>query len=171
MAVAASLAVAGCGSGKSSSSTTTSQLAFKTALANSQRGLRSLITDIAKDIAGARSRDDAQLAKEFAALSTRAGRRASQLDGIKAPRKYAKTMAGLVSGVHAVKADLVKISTAAHSNDASTAQAAARALLTDAAKVKTADVSLSKALGLSQPGGASSTSRSSSASATTTTSG
>jgi hypothetical protein len=54
----------------------------------------------------------------------------------------------LVAGCHALKADLSKLSTAATHNDTTIARMATRALLTDAAKVKTADTSLSKALGL-----------------------
>ncbi len=44
--------------------------------------------------------------------------------------------------------DLSKISTAAVHHDAASAEAATRALLSGAATVKTADVALSKALGL-----------------------
>jgi hypothetical protein len=164
------LALAGCGSGKSSS-TTTSQVAFKAGFATSQKEFRKLGTDLAKDITGAGARTDAELAKEFNRLATRASQQADQLAALHAPAKYATRVSSLVAGFHGMKADLSKISTAATNHDASSAEAATRQLLTDAAKIKTADVSLSKDLGLPQAGRASSSSASTSASTTTTTSG
>ena len=168
-AMVVGLTVAGCGSSKSSS-TSTSEVAFKAGFASSQKEFRRLGTDLAKDITGAGARTDAELAKEFDRLATRAGRQANQLAALPAPAKYAKRMTSLAAGFHGLKADLSKISTAATNHDASSAEAATRALLTDAAKIKTADVSLSKDLGLPQAAGASSSSRSSSGSTTTTTS-
>jgi hypothetical protein len=169
VAVAASVAVAGCGSSKSSSSA--SKVDFKTGFATSQTEFRELGTDIAKDITGAGSKTDAQLAKEFDGLATRAGQQASQLAALDAPATYGKRVTRLVAGFHAIKGDLSKISTAATDHDASGAEGATRALLTDAATIKTADTSLSKDLGLPPAQGASSTSTSSSASATNTTAG
>jgi hypothetical protein len=161
--------MAGCGSGKSSSST--SQVAFKAGFATSQKEFRKLGTDIAKDITGAGAKTDADLAKEFTALATRAEHQSSQLAALQAPPKYSKRVTSLVAGFHAMKADLAKIATAATDHDASSAEAATRSLLSAAATIKTADVSLSKALGLPGVQGASSTSTSSSVSATNTTGG
>ncbi len=169
MAAVASIAVAGCGSSKPSSSTR--QVEFKTGFVTSQKDFRKLGIDIAKDIRGAGSKTDAELAKEFGGLATRAGQQASELAALKAPAKYAKRVANLVAGFHGIKADLSKISTAATDHDASGAERATRALLTDAATIKTADTSLSKALGLPPLQRASTTSTSSSVSATTTTGG
>ncbi|MFZ1995185.1 MAG: hypothetical protein WAU75_13810 [Solirubrobacteraceae bacterium] len=141
----ASVAVAGCGSGRSS---TTSRVDFKTGFATSQNAFRQLVTDIAKDLTGAETKTDAELAKEFGVLGDRADRQASRLATLTPPARYATRVRAVVAGCHALKADLSKLSTAATHNDAPSARTAARALLTDAAKVKTADTSLSKALGL-----------------------
>ena len=159
----AAVAMAGCGSGKSS--TSTSQVAFKTGFAGSQKDFRKLGTDIAKDITGAGARTDAQLSREFTALAARAKQQASQLSDLKVPAKYSQRVASLVAGFRGLEADLSKISTAATNHDASSAEAATRALLTHAAKIKTADVSLSKALGLPGVSSASSGSASASSSA------
>ena len=146
LVVAASLAVTGCGSDKSSSSI--SQVDFKTGFAANHKAFGVLVTAIAKDLTGAGSRTDAQLAKEFGGLATRADQEANQLGGLTAPSKYSERMSTLVTGFHALKADLSTISTAATKHNAQSAETATRALLTDAAKIKTADTSLSKDLGL-----------------------
>jgi hypothetical protein len=57
----------------------------------------------------------------------------------------------MVAGFHALKGDLSKISTAAVHHDAASTEAATRALLTDAAIEKTADVARSEQLGLQRP--------------------
>ena len=147
--MAAPLAVAGCGSGKSSSST--SRVDFKTGFASSHKDLGVLAAAIANDIKGAGSKSDKQLAKEFGALATRADQEATRLSGLTVPAKYSKRVTTLVAGFHSVNADLTKIATAATKHDAASAQTAARAVLIDAAKVKTTDTSLSKDLGLSTP--------------------
>jgi hypothetical protein len=149
LAMAASLAVVACGSGKSSSST--SRVDFKSGFATNHKDFGALVTEIARDIKGAGSKSDADLAKEFGDLATRADQEASQLSDLTTPSKYSKRVTSLVAGFHAVKTDLSRIATAATKNDAASAQAAARALLADAAKVKTADTSLSKDLGLTKP--------------------
>ncbi len=146
LAMAASILVAGCGSGKSSSSI--SRVDFKTGFATSHREFSELVTEIAKDITGAGSKTDAQLAKEFHALATRADQQASQLAALTVPSTYAKQMTTMVAGFHALKGDLSTISGAATKDSAQGAETATRALLTDAAKIKTADTSLSKDLGL-----------------------
>jgi hypothetical protein len=169
LAMMASIAVGGCGSGKSSSSI--SGVDFKTGFATSQKDFRELVTKMVKDLTAAGSQTDAQLAKEFSGLAARADQEASQLTDLTAPSKYAKRMTSLVAGFHAMKTDLSKISTAATQHDAATAESATRALLTDAAKIKTADTSLSKQLGLPQTPKASSPSKRSSASGTHTTGG
>lgn len=169
-AMVVGLGLAGCGSSKPSS-TTASQVAFKAGFATSQKEFRKLGTDLAKDITGAGARTDAELAKEFNRLATRAGQQADQLAALHAPAKYATRVSSLVAGFHGMKGDLAKIATAATNHDASSAEAATRQLLTDAAKIKTADVSLSKALGLPQVAGAASSSASTSASTTSTTGG
>lgn len=146
MPVVATLLVTGCGSNSSSSSA--SQADFKAGFATSQREFRKLGTSLAKDITRAGSRTDAQLAKEFGALAKRARQQAGQLAALKPPAKYTRRITALVAGFRATEADLSKIATAATDHDASSAEAATRALLTDAAKIKTADTSLSKDMGL-----------------------
>ena len=159
LALAAGIAVAGCGS--SGKSSTTSQVSFKSGFATSQQDFRALGTDIAKDITGAGKKTDAAIATEFQKLATRANQQADQLAALHAPARYKKQVASLISGFHAVKADLANIATAAKGHNASNAEAATRELLRDAATIKTADNALSRALGL-PAAGASSTSTSSS---------
>jgi hypothetical protein len=166
----ASVAAAGCGSSKSSSSSTR-HVDFKAGFATSQKDFRKLGTDIAKDITGAGTKTDAELSKQFGGLATRADQQASRLAALTTPARYTKRVTTLVAGFHALKADLSKISTAATKHDASSAEGATRALLTDAAKIKTADTSLSNDLGLPPAQAAASSSTSSSASTTSTTSG
>jgi hypothetical protein len=159
LAVAACVAVAGCGSGQSSSST--SRVDFKTGFAASHKAFAVLVAEVAKDITGAGSKSDAQLAKEFRGLATRADQQASQLAALTAPSKYAKRMTTMVASFHALKSDLSTISSAATKDSAQGAETATRALLTDAAKIKTADTSVSKDLGLPRAHTTSSASRTS----------
>ena len=64
------------------------------------------------------------------------------------PARYEKHVATMISGFHAIKADLANIATAATHHNASNAEAATRELLRDAATIKTADNAVSKSLGL-----------------------
>jgi hypothetical protein len=166
--MAASILLAGCGSSTSSSSS--SRVAFKTGFAASHREFGDLVTQVAKDIKSASSKTDAQLAKEFRGLATRAGRQSSQVAAMTAPAQYAKRMTTIVAGFHALKGDLSTISSAATKHSAQGAETATRNLLTDAAKIKTADTSVAQALGLLRVPKTSSTSSRSSTSARSTTS-
>lgn len=159
LAVAAGIAVAGCGSGGQTS--TSSHASFKSGFATIQRNFRQLGTDIAKDITGAGKKTDAAIADEFSKLATRANQQAAQLDALNAPPPYRNQVAKMFTGFHAIKNDLSDIATAATNHNASNAEAATRELLRDAATIKSADDALSKSLGLPAPG-ASSTSTSSS---------
>jgi hypothetical protein len=171
VAMTASVTAAGCG-GSSGKASTASHVDFKTGFVASQQDFRTLGTEIAKDITGAGTKSDAQLGKEFSALSTRAGQQATQLAALRPTAKYKSQMTTLVGGFHSLRGDLSKISTAATDHDAPAAQTATRSMLADAAKIKTADTVLSKALGLpptqvaSSKSKSSSTSKSSSASST-----
>jgi hypothetical protein len=177
VAMTASVAIAGCG-GSASKSTTTSHVNFKAGFSGTQQAFRKLGTDIAQDITGAGNKTDAELAKEFRGLATRAGQEATQLAALPPPATYKTQMASLVSGFRSLKADLSKISSAASKHNATSAAKATRAMLTDAAKIKTADTALSKALGLppssasasGSSSSGSSSSESSSASSTTSSS-
>jgi hypothetical protein len=166
--MAATILVAGCGSGKSSSSI--SQVDFKRGFATSHREFGQLVTQVAKDIPSAGTKTDAQLAKEFKGLAKRAGQQASQLTALTAPSKYEKQMTTMIAGFRALKGDLSTISAAATKHSAQGAESATRALLTDAAKIKTADTSLAKALGLLQAPKTSKTSTTSSSSSSSTAS-
>jgi hypothetical protein len=163
VAMTASVTGAGCG-GSGGKASTASHVDFKTGFAASQQNFRRLGTDIVKDITGAGKKSDAQLAKEFSTLATRAGQPSTQLAALQPPARYKSRMTSLVSGFHSLRGDLSKISTAATDHDASIAETATRSMLTDAAKIKTADTALSKALGLPATQGAPSTSARSSAS-------
>jgi hypothetical protein len=159
LALAAGIAASGCGSnGKSS---TSSQVSFKSGFGTSQQEFRRLGTDIARDITGAGSKTDAAIAREFGKFATRANQQADQLAALDVPARYKKQVASLISGFHAIKADLSNISTAAAHHNASNAQAATRELLRDAATIKAADNAMSRSLGLPAPGGSSTTTSSS----------
>jgi hypothetical protein len=143
-AMVAALALAGCGG-----SSGPSLSAFKSGFSADKTQFRKLGTDLATAITGASKKTDAELATELGALSARAKQQAAQLSKLNPPPKYKTELANLVSAFNAVGADLTSISTAAAKHDAAAAGNATRTLVKDAAKVKTADTSVSKGLGLS----------------------
>jgi hypothetical protein len=143
-ATVAALALAGCG-GSSGPSLST----FKSGFSADKTQFRKLGTDLAAAITGASKKTDAQLATELGALSARAKQQATQLSKLDPPSKYKTELADLVSAFNAVGSDLTNISTAAAKHDAAAAGSATKTLIKDAAKVKSADTSVSKGLGLS----------------------
>ncbi|MFL5864983.1 MAG: hypothetical protein ACJ780_30180 [Solirubrobacteraceae bacterium] len=151
-ALAAGIAATGCGSG--STSATTGPGSFRDGFSTSQNEFRKLGTTIARDITDAGAQNNATLATTFSRLAKRADQQATQLAELRVPARYKQQVASLVAGFHAVRGDLSKISSAAAHRDASSAEAAARTLLRDAAGIKTLDTALSKALGLPPPSGA-----------------
>ena len=140
-------------------------------LRHQPEGFRKLGTDIASDITGAGTKTDAELAKEFRAWPrVPIGSRRSSRPSSRRPSTASGWPAS--SPVSTPEGRPAKIATAATKHDASSAETATRSLLVDAAKIKTADTSLSKDLGLpAGPGGVveqSTASTSSSVSATST---
>jgi hypothetical protein len=142
-ATVAALALAGCGGSSGPSPST-----FKSGYSADKSQFRKLGSDLGSAITGAAKKTDDQLATELGALGTRAKQQAAQLSKLKPPSKFKTELSSLVSGLNAVAADLTNISTAAAKHDATTAESATKTLVGDAAKVKTADTSLTKALGL-----------------------
>jgi hypothetical protein len=145
-AIVAALALGGCGgsSGPSLSS-------FKSGFSADKKQFTKLGTDLAAAITGANKKTDDQLATELTALAGRAKQQATQLSKLNPPSKYKSQLGNLKAGFNAVSADLTSISAAAAKHDSTAAGNATRTLLGDAAKVKTADTSLSKALGIPTP--------------------
>lgn len=143
--VALALVLAGCGG---SSNNAPSLSAFKTGFQSNKTSFRQLGIDLQKAITGAQSKTDAQLATELGALATRASSQAGSLAKLNPPAKYKTYLNSLAAGFRSVAADLRKIATAADKHDATTARAATVSLLSDAAKVKTADDAISKGLGI-----------------------
>jgi hypothetical protein len=142
-ATAAGLALAGCG-GSSGPSLST----FKSGYSADKTQFRKLGTDLGSEITGAKQKTDAELATELGALAARAKQQASQLSKLNPPSKYKTELSSLVTGFNAVGSDLTVIAAAAAKHDAATAGSTTKTLLRDAATVKTADTSLTKALGL-----------------------
>ncbi len=170
-AVTVGIALVGCGGSSSSSSITASASSstsssttapaattstsastgaadFKPGFAASRATFKKLGADLGSDVQHANTKTDAQIATEFAALATRARQQAAGLAQLTPPTRYQAPIAALVSGFKAVAADLSAISEAGVSHSAKAAETATRKLLADAAKVKAADTSVSKGLGL-----------------------
>lgn len=142
-AVIAALALAGCGG-----SSGPSLSAFKKGFASEKASFRQLGLDLQGAITGAKAKTDAQLATEIGGLATRASAQASTLAKLDPPAKYKTPLANLVAGFRSVATDLRAIAAAAVKHDATQAKTATETLLGDAAKVKTADDTITKGLGL-----------------------
>jgi hypothetical protein len=143
VAAATCLALAACGGSSSSSSSTASLSTFKTGFSTDQTQFRAYGTQLGKDITGAGSKTDDELATELSALATRAKQQASHIAQLNPPAKYKQQVDDMVAAFGAVSTDLTNISSAAAKHDAKGAEAATKTLVTDAA--------MSKALGLKVP--------------------
>jgi len=147
--VIAALALAGCGS---SSPAQPSSSAFKSGFRSEKTAFRQLGLDLQQAITGARAKTDAQLATELGALSGRASQQGSRLAKLKPPAKFKTSLTQLAGGFQAVSADLRLIAAAAVKHDGAAAKTATETLLSDAAKVRTADDAITKGLGLPATG-------------------
>ena len=137
------LALAGCGG-----SSQPSLSAFKKGFVSEKNAFRKLGLDLQQEITGAKSKTDSQLATEINALASRASQQASGLAKLNPPAKFKSQLNKLVAGFRSVSTDLHAISAAAVKHDAATARTATMTLLTDAAKVKSADDAITQGLGL-----------------------
>jgi hypothetical protein len=142
--VVAALAIAGCGSSGPSLSS------FKSGYQKQKAQFTSLGTDLGTAITSAQSKTDAQIATEFSALSSRTSQTALQLQKLNPPSKYKQQLNALIGDFNVVAADLASIASAGTAHNASAAKSAAEKLVSDAAKVKAADRSLTASLGLPQ---------------------
>jgi hypothetical protein len=133
----------------STSASTGSSAAFKRSFGASKAKFKKLGTDLASDVEHANTKTDAQIAAEFAELATRARQQATELSRLTVPATYQTPITALITGFNSVAADLTAISRAGVSHSVKSAETATRKLLADAAKVKAADNSVSKGLGLS----------------------
>ena len=147
--VIAGLALTGCGS---SSPAQPSASTFKSGFRTEKTAFRQLGIDLQQAITGAKAKTDAQLAAELGALSGRASEQASRLAKLSPPARFTASLTRLTAGFHAVSADLKSIAAAAVKHDGAAARTATETLLTDAAKVKTADDAITKGLRLPASG-------------------
>jgi len=137
------LVLAGCGD---SATTGPSLTTFAAGFSKDRVEFRQLGGDLARALGGAHSRTDAQLATELAHLSKRARVQADRLKRLDPPPAYKDIVNKLTTGLTAVALDLRRISRASIRNDAQTASDATHALIAHSARVKAADVAISKAL-------------------------
>ena len=142
-AVILALALAGCGGSAGPSLST-----FKKGFAAQKASFRQLGLDLQSAITGAKAKTDAQLATEIGGLAARASSQATSLAKLNPPAKYKQPLNSLVAGFRSVATDLRAIASAAVTHDATQAKTATETLLGDAAKVKTADDTITKGLRL-----------------------
>ena len=140
-----SVGLSGCGgsSGPSLSS-------FKTGFAADKAQFTKLGTDLGVAVTGAAAKSNMQLAAEFGELASRATQQAALLRKLDPPAKYKTELASLAAGIDIVATDLRTIAAAAAAGDPNAARAAAETLAQNSAKVKAADQTLTRQLGLPQ---------------------
>lgn len=172
LAVGAATVAAGCGSsGKRSSSTASSSSAassttappssanapssaggdlatFKAGFAADKAEFKKLGADLGASIKTARQMSDSALASEFTALADRAAQVNAKLRALNPPAKFKGELAALTSAFDQVTGDLRAVSAAAGAHDAAKTRASAIKMLQDSARVKAADLLISKQLGL-----------------------
>lgn len=144
VALALTVASAGCGS------STPSLSAFKQGFQAQKAQFTALGRDLQVAFTSARGKSNAQIGREFSALSQRTSQQADQLEKLNPPAKYKSQRDQLVSGFRTIAADLQTISVSAKSGDVAAASRARNKLLQDAAGVRSVDRALTASLGLPQ---------------------
>lgn len=134
-------ALVGCGSSTPSTS------AFRSGFEVDRAQFRKLGQDLEATIGNAKNETDAQLAAELQPLSTRAREQGTQLAKLQPPAKYKRDLNQLIAGFNAIAVDLKQIATAATKDDAEAAGTATQALVSDATRVKAADLAIATGLG------------------------
>ncbi|MHB8658137.1 MAG: hypothetical protein ACYC91_09310 [Solirubrobacteraceae bacterium] len=137
--------LAGCG-GSSSPSLS----AFKQGFAAEKAQFQQLGTQLATAIRTAPQNTDAELATQFASLSSSAVQQAARLRKLDPPSAYKSQVGQLASDFDTVAGDLHKISSAATAGDARAARAASTTLVQDSSKLKAVDVAITGRLRLPQ---------------------
>jgi hypothetical protein len=147
------LALAGCGGSSGATSGSGPSLSgFKTGFTIAKVQFRRLGSDLGTAVEKAGAKTDVQLAAEFDKLSARAKGQAAALRKLDPPAKFKSELSHLSTSLDSVATDLGGIASAANAHDATKAKAATTTLITDAAKVKTADNALTAQLGLPKTG-------------------
>ena len=149
-AAIAAVALAGCGSSGSSSGPSLG--AFKSGFQAQKASFTSIGADLQTAITSAGSDSASKIATEFTALASRTTAAAAALRSLKPPAKYQADVGTLAGGFDSVAADMTAVSDAAQKNDATAAKNAAAKLLTDSNTVHTADLKISRELGLKSTG-------------------
>lgn len=142
------IALAGCGGGGSGPSLSS----FKHSFAASKAQFRQLGADLGATLQKAATKTDSQLAAEFDQLATRAKTQAAGLRKLDPPAKFKSELDQFSSSLDSVAIDLGRIAGAADAHNVKSARAATATLITDAAKVRTADNVLTAGLGLPKTG-------------------
>ncbi|MBV9309284.1 MAG: hypothetical protein JOZ73_00540 [Solirubrobacterales bacterium] len=133
-----------CGSSEPSLST------YKKDFQQQKAQFTQLGNDLQAELQAFRNKTNAQLAGDFASLSTRANQTAAQLRQLKPPSKYKNQNSQLATQFNTVAADLSSISTAATQNNVASARTGLQKLVQDAGSLRSVDQSLSGSLGLPQ---------------------
>ena len=144
VALALSVAIAGCGSSGPSLS------AFKRGFSAQKAQFTQLGRDLQVAFATARGKSNGQIGAEFSSLAQRTSQQADQLQKLNPPAKYKSQRDQLVSGFRTIAADLETISVSAKAGNVSGASKARNKLLQDAAGVRSVDRALTASLGLPQ---------------------
>jgi hypothetical protein len=140
------ISLAGCGGSSANSGPSLS--AFKSGFAKDKTQLRQLGADLQGALTNARTKTDAQLATELAALSTRSTQQASQLAKLDPPPKFKTDLKTLSLSLGAVGSDLSQIAAAATKHDAKAARALTTTMVHHAGAVQLSEAALTKGLGL-----------------------
>jgi hypothetical protein len=147
------IALAGCGgSSATKSSGAPSLSSFKAGFTAAKAQFRQLGSDLGTAVEKAATKTDVQLAVQFDKLSAQAKAQAAALRKLDPPAKFKSELSHLSTSLDSVATDLGGIASAANAHDATKAKAATTTLITDAAKVKTADNALTAQLGLPKTG-------------------
>jgi hypothetical protein len=141
-ALAAVIALAGCGSSGPSTS------AFKSEFRTQKTTLNALGKDVGAAVEGASHQTDSALTTQFQALASRATALAGALGQLNAPSQYKSELSALQSSVTQVAGTLHSIEAATAANDLNAAKAGGEAIVANAQQVKSIDNTLSAKLGL-----------------------
>jgi hypothetical protein len=140
---AAALTAAGCGGGAQ-----TGPGPLRASFGGQRARVDSIVTDLGTTLSSAGPRPDALLSNEFSALGSRAGQEAAAIEELGHPSAYNTRLRDLGSALVAVANGLGHLSTAAAEHQVGAARAQMRALRTDAAQVRGAELMLARDLGL-----------------------
>jgi hypothetical protein len=121
---------------------------FKQGFAADKAAFSAIGNDVGVALQTAPKKTNAELATEFSVLASRAAQQQTNLQALKAPSKYRHDLTTLISDFTPVIADLRAIAAAARADNAKAAETSAASLVRHSVTLKSADVGLSRALGI-----------------------